>query len=138
VPGDEQPGGVAAERLAAAGGEERVALPAATLVRPGPQHPDHLRGERGAAFPPAAHDDLALPPADVARVQAGDLPGPQAQPRQQHQDREVPAACRAVPVQLPVSRASPAGLTARGSAASCQHAADGTAPVSGALTCPSR
>ena len=40
--------------------------------------------------------------------------------------------------QLPISRARSAGLTARGSAASCQHAADGTAPASGALICPSR
>ena len=40
--------------------------------------------------------------------------------------------------QLPISRSSPAGLMARGSAASCQHAADGTAPVSGTLTSPSR
>src|SRR5258708_37376173 len=50
VPGDEQLDGVAAEGLAAAGGEERVALPAAALVQPGPQYPDYLRGERGAAF----------------------------------------------------------------------------------------
>ena len=51
-----------------------------------------------AAAALAAHGDLALPPADVAQVQGGDLPGPQAQPRQQHQDREVAAAGRAVPV----------------------------------------
>ena len=70
------PGQPAGHRLAGVGGQ-RQAVAAAAL---------------------AAHDDLALPPADVTQVQAGDLPGPQAQPRQQHQDREVPAACRAVPV----------------------------------------
>ena len=38
--------------------------------------------------------------------------------------------------QLSISRASSAALTARGSAASCQHAADGTAPASGASDLP--
>ena len=75
---------------------------------------------------------------DVTQVQRRDLSGAQAQPRQQHQDREVPAADGAVRSQLSISRARSAALTARGSAASCQPAADGTAPASGTVICPSR
>ena len=78
---------------------------AGSLPRTAPGQPAGHRlarvdGQRQAvaAAALAAHGDLALPPADVAQVQGGDLSGPQAQACQQHQDREVPAAGCAVPV----------------------------------------
>src|ERR1019366_7082170 len=88
VPGDEQLDRVAAERLAAAGGEERVALPAAALVQPCPQHPGHLRGERGAAFLAA----LAGAP-DVragAQARAGAASSASASPRVRKETTVLP------------------------------------------------
>ena len=80
VPGDEQLDRVAAEGLTAAGGEERVARPAATLAQPGAEHPDHLQGERGAAFLTAlsqAPDVRAGAQVHVGAGERGELGDPQ-------------------------------------------------------------
>jgi hypothetical protein len=80
VPGDEQLDSVAAEGLAAAGGEQRVSRSAAALAQPGPQGPDHLRGERGAAFLAAfagAPDVRAGAQVHVGAGERGELGDPQ-------------------------------------------------------------
>jgi hypothetical protein len=51
-----------------------------------------------AAAALAPDGDLALAPVNVAQLQDRDLPGAQAKPRQQHDDRVIPAAGRAAPV----------------------------------------
>ena len=80
VPDDEQLNSVAAEGLAAAGGEQRVSRSAAALAQPGPQRPDHLRGERGAAFLAAfagAPDVRAGAQVHVSAGECGELGDPQ-------------------------------------------------------------
>jgi hypothetical protein len=112
----------------------------AALGQPAGHRLADVGGQRQAvaAAALAADGDLTLAPVDVAQLQAGDLPGAQAQPGQQHDDRVIPAAGHRRRSQLSMIRARSAGLTPRGSAASCQHAADGTAPASGTVICPSR
>src|SRR5215472_11694740 len=80
VPGDEQLDGVAAERLAAAGGEDRAVRLAAALVQPGAECPGDLGGDRGAAFLTAlagAPDVRSGTEVDVGAGERGELGDPQ-------------------------------------------------------------
>src|SRR5262245_39315999 len=80
VPGDEQLDCVAAERLAAAGREDRAARLAATLIQPGAERPGDLGGDRGAAFFAAlarTPDVRSGTEVDVSTGERGELGNPQ-------------------------------------------------------------
>jgi hypothetical protein len=93
-PLDDVPDQVSADRAAGCPTrQEQLASPLrfAAAGQVGDQGFTNLRRQREPVLPAslAADDELAGPPVHVAQLQAGDFDRPQAQPRDQHHDREV-------------------------------------------------
>ena len=94
MPGEQLLDGVAAERPAATGAEQRVGAGAAALGDPGGEHGDGLGGERGAAFLAAFPAAVHVRPGAEAGVgdgEAGELGDPQPGLACQDQQRVVAA-----------------------------------------------